>query len=214
MDKGTLTAIIHFQTPDLLEEAVRSFRKCCPHDPLLILDNGSADGSRSVVRCLAEELPGVGARYLDENIYHGPAMDLVLQEAIHDTVFFLDSDTVTLKGGFIAPMRSEALRPETLAAGEVVTVDGRGFASRTGIPVPVSAYMMINRTAYLELPPFVHHGLPVLQTCKEAQQQGLRIRSWPVAEHVNHLGRGTAERFGYGLGLRSRLSFLLHKLGL
>jgi hypothetical protein len=107
------------------------------------------------------------------------------------------------------------------AVGKRIVVDHRGFAAETAeggseatIPVPVSAYMLLRRDMYVDLPPFEHHGLPVLKNCVEARERGWRIADFPTDEYVEHLGRGTAERFGYGLGWRSRLDFFLHRLGL
>ena len=66
---------------------------------------------------------------------------------------------------------------------------------------------------YETLPPFVHHGLPVLANMRAAHARGLRVAPFPIADYVWHKGRGTAARFGYGLGWRSRLDYLLHRLG-
>lgn len=213
---SVLTAIIHYQTPDLLRAAVRSFRAVYPEADLLIVDNGSKDGSEAEVLRIAAEAGGpTRTQLLPVNEFHGPAMDRVLREASSDAVFFLDSDTVTRRGDFLQPMlKAVFAADDILGAGKLVTVDRRGFAAPVGIPVPASAYMLIRRSLYLNLPPFVHHGLPVLAACAVAHRRGLRLESFPVDTYVDHLGRGTAERFGYGLGLRSRLDYLLHRLGL
>ncbi len=206
--------MVHYQTPDLLGPAVASFRSKYPERPLLVIDNGSTDGSAQFVQGLSQGDAALRVRLLGTNMHHGPAMDLALREAEQDLVFFLDSDTVTREGGFLDDMADIASRPSVLAVGQVVTVDGRGFAAPDGIRVPASAYMMVNREVYGQLPPFIHHGLPVLGTCKAAADQGFTVESFPVEHYVDHLGRGTASRFGYGLGLRSRLSYLMHRLGL
>lgn len=213
---SVLTAIIHYQTPDLLRDAVASFRAVYPDVDLLLVDNGSRDGSGAEVPRIAAEAGGpTRTQILPGNEFHGPAMDRVLREASADAVFFLDSDTITRRGGFLEPMMNAVFTaPDVLGAGKLVTVDRRGFAAPVGIPVPASAYMLIRRSLYLDLPPFMHHGLPVLATCAAAHRRQLRLESFPVEAYVDHLGRGTAERFGYGLGLRSRLDYLLHRLGL
>ena len=211
-----LTAIIHYQTPDLLRDAVWSFRAAYPDADLLLVDNGSRDGSNAEVHRIAAETGGpTRTQLLPVNEFHGPAMDRVLREASTDAVFFLDSDTVTRRGSFLEPMLDAVFAaPDVLGAGKLVTVDQRGFAAPVGIPVPASAYMLIRRSLYLDLPPFVHHGLPVLAACAVAHHRGLRLAPFPVDTYVDHLGRGTAERFGYGLGVKSRLEYLLHRLGL
>jgi hypothetical protein len=211
---SVLTAIIHFQTPDLLLQAVESFRRHEASAPLLVVDNGSADGSAQVVETLSDRFENLDVRMLEENCFHGPAMDLALREAQEDCVFFLDSDTITHRGGFLAPMAAQATTAGNWACGQVTHADSRGFAATAGTPVPVSAFMMINRAAYSGLPPFIHHGLPVLQASQAAAAQNLSVADFPVEQYVEHLGRGTAERFGYGLGWRSRLNYLLHRLGI
>ena len=210
---SVLTAIIHFQTPDLLLQAVESFRRHEASAPLLVVDNGSADGSAEMVASLPERFEGLEVRLLKENCFHGPAMDLVLKEAEQDCVFFLDSDTITHKSGFLEPMATQALASGHWACGQVTHADSRGFAAKEGTPVPVSAFMMINRAVYAGLPPFIHHGLPVLRASEAAAIRDLQVADFPVEQYVEHLGRGTAERFGYGLGWRSRLNYLMHRLG-
>lgn len=210
-------AVVNYQTPDLLETAVRSFHRAYPAVPLLILDNGSQDDSPARLAALCRDLgPPVTPLFLDENIYHGPAMHRALTHLTAPYVYLFDSDTETRRGGFLERMVA-ALEadPRHYAAGHVVRVNRRGFADPKGsIPVPASAYMMLRRAVYLQLPPFIHHGLPVLQNCAAAAREGYRLVDVPIEDYVTHFGRGTAERYGYGLGLRSRLDFLLNKLGL
>ncbi|RMF60628.1 MAG: glycosyltransferase, partial [Bacteroidetes bacterium] len=73
---ASLTAVvINYQTPDLLETAVRSFHRAYPTVPLLVIDNGSQDDSRARIEALGQELgPVLTPLLLEENIYHGPAM--------------------------------------------------------------------------------------------------------------------------------------------
>ena len=210
-------AVVNFQTPDLLETAVRSFHRAYPQVPLLIVDNGSEDDSPARIEALRRTLGGsVEALFLERNIYHGPAMHRAMVHLQAPYVYLFDSDTETRRTGFLEPLVAaldEA--PDHYGAGRVVTVNRRGFADPKGpIPVPASAYMMLRRALYLQLPPFIHHGLPVLQNCAAAARQGYRLVDVPVEDYVTHFGRGTAERYGYGLGLRSRLDYLLNRLGL
>ena len=64
------------------------------------------------------------------------------------------------------------------------------------------------------LSPELVHGLPVLHNFRAAARAGYEVVPFPVQDYVRHLGRGTVSRFGYSLGLRSKLDFLLNKLGL
>lgn len=208
-------AVVNFQTPDLLETAVRTFHAAYPDVQLLIVDNGSKDDSSDVIKKMEGEVgPAVRSLLLKDNRYHGPAMDLAIQELDRPYIYIFDSDTETLRGGFLERMLELAERRQVYGVGKIAHVNKRGFASRAGIPVLVSAYMLIERDTYLRLPPFVHHGLPALQNFKAAADEGHRLEEFPIDDYVVHFGRGTAERFGYGLGFRSRLDYLLNKLGL
>lgn len=208
--------VINFQTPDLLEVAVRSFHDVYPDVPVLIIDNGSQDDSRALIEMLCATLGSVvSAHYLPSNIYHGPAMHRALDMLTARYIYVFDSDTETQRGGFLEPMIGtiEALE-RGYGAGQRVMVDKRGFAASDGIPVLASYHMVLKRSTYHQLPPFIHHGLPVLKNFTAAAQQGYGVADFPITDYVNHLGRGTAARYGYGLGWRSRLDYVLHKLGL
>ena len=215
IEQRVAAAVVNYQTPDLLETAVRSFHNAYPDVRLLIIDNGSADESPEAVRRLQRELgPSITFRLLSENRFHGPAMDLALRELKSPFVYVFDSDTITKRTGFLEKMVDLAAGENVYGVGRIANVNKRGFADRSGISVLVSAFMLIDRNVYLRLPPFVHHGLPALNNFRAAAEQGYTLESFPVEDYVTHLGRGTAERYGYGLGLRSRLDFLLNKLGL
>lgn len=208
--------VIHFQTPDLLTTAVESFRAFYPDVDLLIVDNGSKDGSGDMVRRLVRRWPrATRAEFLERNIYHGPALHHALQLVDGEYVFVFDSDTVVERGGFIELM-AERLDsdPATYAVGRVDHANKRGFLAAHGVPFPRTAYMMIRRSQYLQLQPFHHHGQPTLANFAAARERGLRVESFPIESYVRHIGRGTASRFGYGLGLRGKLDYLLNKLGL
>ena len=209
--------LVHFRTPDLLQDAVRSFHAAYPALPIHVIDNGADEASRAHLAALCDELgPVLAVTHLADNIYHGPAMDQALRTLTTPYVFFLDTDTRTQHGGFLEPMvASLEADAHHYGAGQVVMVNTRGFADKQGtIPVLVSAYMLIKRSLYLDLPPFIHHGLPVLKNFAAAAKRGYLHQPFPVGDYVEHFGRGTAERYGYGLGLRSRLDFLLNRLGL
>lgn len=216
LERSVSTVVVNYNTPDLLRDAVTSFRKFYPSVPVIIVDNGSDSPSREAIKQLVTETPNViSATYLPENIFHGPAMHHALEKLTTDFVFVLDSDTVTTAGDFLDAMIDNCSNPDVYAVGQTATVNKRGFATADGdITVPVSAYMLIDRKKYLELPPFIHHGLPVLNNMVAARKRGWSIVNFPIDKYIEHLGRGTATKFGYGLGWRSKLDYVLNKLKL
>jgi glycosyltransferase involved in cell wall biosynthesis len=216
MSKRVRTVVVNFQTPDLLKEAIESFRKYCPQSPLLIIDNGSQDNSREVIEQMRQHTPAyTSVLLLDENTHHGPAMHRAMNAVREDFIFFLDSDTKTTQGGFLEAMETELEKAEDVyGIGLPVTVNKRGFLAETGITIIAPAFMMLRRCLYSKFPPFEHHGQPVLKNFLCAQQKGYTLQSFPIENYIDHRWRGTASRFGYGLGWRGKKDFILNKVGL
>lgn len=206
---------INFQTPDLLEVAIKSFRKFYPKTPLLLVDNGSKDGSTDKIGQLEKRYPGcTNSLLIGKNIFHGPAMHRAIDTVRNEYVFFLDSDTETRQGGFLEKMAAELASEKVYGVGRIDTVNNRGFHSDKGTPIVLSPYMMLRRKLYHEFPPFEHRGMPTLKNFAAAQRQGYVLKNFPIEEYIAHFGRGTASRYGYGLGMRGKIDFVLNKLGL
>ncbi|MFN1836250.1 glycosyltransferase family 2 protein [Balneola sp. MJW-20] len=213
---STTAIIINFQTPDLTETAVRSFKELYPEIPVILADNGSSDTeSRKLITALSSELPQVSTYYFDKNIYHGPAMDhLITSEVKSDQVFLLDSDTETHTGGFLEKMSDLLENDLVYGAGRVQLVNKRGFKSDAGFPILLTPYMLLKTKLYRKLPPFVHHGQPTLFNFKEASASGYKLSDFPIQDYIDHKWRGTADRFGYGLNWKAKLDYILNKVGL
>lgn len=208
--------VVNFQTPDLLERAVATFKQWYPDIPTLIVDNGSRDESRQMIARLVERHgPTVRTLLLEENIFHGPALDRAIRSMTAELIYVFDSDAFTLRGGFLEEMRRGLLAtPRSYGAGKVVTVDHRGFHARSGIPIVTTPHMLLRRPLYAQFPPFEHHGMPTLKNFTAAHAAGLTMIDFPITDYVEHEGRGTAGRYGYSLGIRSKIDLILHKLGL
>ncbi len=208
--------IVHFQTPDLLTIAVESFVEFYPKIPVLIIDNGSKDNSGSVIRNLCDNYNNVSSHFLDTNIFHGPAMDFAAKNLVKtDFIFFLDSDTETKKGLFMEDMNAYYYEDDSLyGVGEFNRVNKRGFKNENGNVILQTPYMLLKRDVYNSLPPFIHHGQPTMQNFIASWEKGCKLREFPISRFIDHKWRGTAERFGYGLGWRGKLDYILNKLGL
>lgn len=211
-------AIINYNTADLLDRSARSLRAFYPAVPLLLIDNGSNDGSAATMDALRSEWPVCTALLFNAaNRHHGPAMDQAIRHAATPFVFMLDSDCVVLKGGMLEAMLAILERdPHAYAIGKKIFMNKRGFDVPGGpqaTPYIRPIAMMLGRDRYLTLPPFRRHGAPCLENMKAAAERGLFLVDFPVEEYVVHAGRGTARRVGYNLGWKGRLNHLLNKMG-
>ncbi len=220
---GTLTSddisvfIVNYRTPDLLERAALSFRNFYPDVEMTIVDNGSNDRSADVINKLVSSNPVKTKKMmLEKNYFHGPAMDTAIRASTKEAAFFLDTDTETYRSGFLEQMLAELDGDERVyGIGRVDRVNRRGFATENGSEtILISAYMMLKRSVYMILPPFIHHGMPTLENFSNARTRGFVLINFDIDAYIRHAGRGTASRFGYGLGFRGKLDYLLNKVGI
>lgn len=210
-----LTVIINFQTPELLKEAVFTFAKTYPDQDILIVDNGSQDNSKEIIQKVEKSSNRIKSLLINDNIFHGPAMDLVLNRfSNYDYIFFLDSDTETRKVGFLEAMFEIAEKDDKVyAIGQKARVNKRGFKDEHGFPIILTPYMFLRRALYNCFPPFIHHGQPTLQNFFEATGKGYKLVNFPIEEYIFHHWRGTAKKYGYKLGLKGKIDYLLNKFG-
>ena len=207
--------------PDLLDRALGSLRKFYPTIPVLLIDNGSDDGkSAGLIMDWKSRYPQHTEFLLNKrNLHHGPAIDQALHHAASPFVLLLDSDCEILRGRLIEEMlKFAASSPLHYAVGQRVWMDRRGFdlpaANQEAIPYIRPICMLIRRSAYLELPKAERHGAPLLANMRKAARSGYVLVDFPIEEYIHHKGRGTAGQFGYGLGWKGKMNFLLHKLRL
>ena len=215
--KNITAVIVNYQTPDLLEDAVLSFKTFYPSVNLLIFDNGSRDKSTIVIENLQEKFPdSIQTHFEPGNIFHGPALHKSITELIkNEFCFFLDSDTVTKKKGFLEKgVEILSSDKKNYALGRMIKTNERGFKDLGGIPIIVTPYLLMKTGPYSDFPPFIHHGQPVLHNFREAQKKGMKLIDFPMHDYIDHLWRGTASKYGYGLGLRGKFEYLLNKIGL
>lgn len=211
--------IINYQTPDLTKTALTSFRKFYPQIPILLIDNGSKDNSQEVLKRIVDSHPDLIKFVTNKkNLHHGPAMHQAVGILKNEFMLFFDSDCEVIKGGFIEVMLKELESDDkNYAAGKLIHMNKRGFdvePSVASIKYIRPICMMIRRSLYKDLEPFQHHGAPCLKNMIAANERGYHLIDFNIEDYVNHKGRGTASRFGYNLGLRGKLNFILNKVGL
>jgi glycosyltransferase involved in cell wall biosynthesis len=205
-------------TADLLKVAIQTLRTKYPQLSLLVVDNGSEDGSINYLLDLQKnDFKNTKVIFNKTNFHHGPAMDQAIRYVSSPYILFLDSDTETFQQGWIELM-IELIEKDinNYVVGKKVYMDKRGFDmlnSEMGIPYIRPICMLVRRELYLKLPPFIRHGTPCLSNMRTAAQKNYGIIDFPVDKYINHHGRGTASRFGYQLGWRGKLNYILHKMG-
>lgn len=215
---GDVTVIlVNFRTEAFTRRSFETFRAAYPSTPMLLVDNGSGDGSTELIKEIAERDSFAEAILLDTNIFHGPAMHLGIQRAKTKFVFLLDSDTEVTRGGFLEKMLAcFAEDPCVYAVGK------QGWTNRFGY-FPISeeerhtAYVhpfasLIDRLKYLELAPFVHHGAPCYRNMWAAKKAGYRTVHFAIQDYIRHFGKVTAAQFGYGYDKKMRAQLRLNKI--
>ncbi|MBK7916670.1 MAG: glycosyltransferase [Chloroflexi bacterium] len=207
------TLIINYKTPDLLRTCVESFRAHYPQTPLLLIDNGSADDSTDLICQLAASSAHTQCLLNPRNLFHGPAMNQGIHHSATPYVFLLDSDCRILQGGFLEQMRRLLEQHDAYAVGRLQHKNRFGYdvppGTRSAILYGDPHALLLRKSVYITLPPFIHLGAPCLPNMKLAQQQQ-QVLAFPIAQYVNHKGRGTCGRFGYGLGWRAGVIGWLH----
>ncbi len=211
--------IINYRTPDLTTRAVESFRHFYPNARLLLIDNGSGEEDVETLKGIQGNWPEATQLVLNrQNLHHGPAMDQALHTMGTEFALFIDSDCEVRQQGFPEVMLSELQKQDIqYTIGKRIYMDRRGFEiprRPDAIPYIRPVCMMLKRSLYLNLPPFERHGTPCLANMKAAVERGLVLLDFPIDQYITHLGRGTASRHGYRLGLRGKWNYLLHRLGL
>jgi hypothetical protein len=206
-DSGRRVAIVvvNYETRDLVSHLLFSLYRILGRDQftqLLVVDNGSKDGSVETLTAMHEAnllhlIPNRRQRY------HGPALNQAMSWLARrqaevpssdrvDFVWLLDSDVVVLRRSVIA---------------EAVSVFGRTGAALVGQDdrlrqtdqdlVWLSSLMIDPGQVYLRpFPPFQDHGAPSTALQRTVAAAGLRIERFPFVNnsYVLHLGRGTLGR--------------------
>ena len=211
-----ITAIIvNYKTPDLTTACVESFCTTYPDVPLILIDNGSDDQSRDYIAATAQQFPVVTMQLNSTNLYHGPAMDQGIRMSNTPYVFTLDSDCIVQRPGFLEAMLEQMISQRAYAVGSMHWMDRFGYDLKAGdryYTRYIHPYaMLLDRTKYLGLPPFFHHGSPCLRNMHAAQRRSYGLLDFPVADYIEHLGRGTCSRYGYGLGITTTIGKYLNK---
>lgn len=211
--RDVTTLIVNYRTYKLTARCVESFLYHYSEADIILIDNGSCDESTEYFRTLAEENPNISSIINKENIYHGPALDQGIRASRSPLVFTLDSDCEIKRGGFLEEMLMFFNHPNMYAVGNMVYMDRFGYevlqAKRGCHPYIHPSRMLLDRAKYLGLERFIHHGSPAIKNMRHALHIGYRLIDFPVDAYIDHIGRGTNSLYGYNLGMRHKVEYVL-----
>ena len=199
-----ITALtINFKTPDLVYDALNTFRNYYPDVPHLVIDNGGCTASENRLSKMHDK--GLITLIKNtENVGHGLALNQGLALIETPYAFLLDSDTRTTQGGFLGKMlaRFEA-DPLLFAVGWLRKVGKTGVAYRDQGKAPDDALAYIHPYACLMdvakfrgLRGFNRSGAPAFHTMHDARERGYHVEDFPIQAYVWHKVAGTRGMYG------------------
>ena len=199
---------VNFNTRQLIAQLVFSLYRLLGRDQfetIVIVDNGSTDGSVELLQALADAQL-INLLRNSSQRYHGPALTQGVswlaerQETLEpaqrlDYVWVIDSDVVVLRSDTVSDA-VDALESSGAAAVGQKILDpalNRVLRHSPAMLHPSSIVLDPARIWQPSIPPFVEDGAPALALQAAADAQGLHIAAFPFIEdgYLVHLGRGT-----------------------
>jgi hypothetical protein len=135
---GVTVIIVNWNTRDVTADVVRAVQRLSPPETrVLLIDNGSTDGSRELFRTW----PGIRFVALPSNAGHGVALDLGVCLTRTVIAVTLDSDAIPLRTGWLEPATVPLLRCRAKLAG---LQSSRGFVHPVYLAVDVETFVRRN----------------------------------------------------------------------
>jgi hypothetical protein len=114
LDPGVTVVVVNWNTREVLADVVQAVRTCSPPEVrILVVDNGSTDGSRELIRSWRD----VDHLLLPSNVGHGLALDLATFCVRTDVALVLDSDAIPLGAGWLEPAVGPVRSGQAVLAG-------------------------------------------------------------------------------------------------
>lgn len=197
---GVTVLIVNYNTPDLLEAALRSVRQFYEDVPVLVVDGSDRQPFKDQSAAVAGKFWQVTFQQLGFNIHHGPGIEHGMYWIETPFTFVMDSDAEIVKAGVLEEMCSR-MKPETYACGQGVQVDVNGENDNGGGITYIHPFaMMIQQSTFDEYPKPHRHGAPMINPMRCIQRAGLSekvLSVWnEVTQYVRHPYWGTRARFG------------------
>jgi glycosyltransferase involved in cell wall biosynthesis len=199
---------VNFNTARLISQLLFSLHRILGRSEfatVVVVDNGSTDGSREILEALA------AARLIElvanaEQQYHGPGLTQGVswladrQEGVAPAdrvryVWTLDSDIVVLRRDTARDALGALAGTGAAAVGQSQDnpVTRRAMRNNPSMLSPFSLVLDPVQLWQPSIPPFVEDGAPATSMQLAADADGLRLVSFPFVEdgYLIHLGRGT-----------------------
>jgi len=199
---------VNFNTARLISQLLFSVHRILGRSEfatVVVVDNGSTDGSREILEALA------AARLIElvanaEQQYHGPGLtqgvswlaDRQQGAAPADRIRYvwtLDSDVVVLRRDTARDAVGAFAATGAAAVGQSQDnpVTRRAMRNNPSMLSPFSLVLDPVQLWQPSIPPFVEDGAPATSMQLAADADGLRLVSFPFVEdgYLIHLGRGT-----------------------
>jgi hypothetical protein len=200
--------VVNFNTARLISQLLFSLYRVLGRSEfamVVVVDNGSTDGSREVLESLAEaQLIHLVANA--EQQYHGPALNqgiswLADRQAAAEPaqqiryVWLLDSDVVVLRRDTARDALAAFDGTGAAAVGQIQDnpMTRRALRNNPSMLSPFSLILDPGQMWQPSIPPFLDDGAPATGMQVAADADGLRLVSFPFVErsYLIHLGRGT-----------------------
>jgi hypothetical protein len=98
---GVTVVIVSWNTKEVVADVIEAVRRFSPPSTaVLVVDNGSTDGTRALLR----SWPGIRRILLPRNTNHGVALDIAMGQVATRVAVVLDSDAIPLGPGWLDPV--------------------------------------------------------------------------------------------------------------
>jgi len=194
--------VANFNTRRLIAQLVFSLYRLLGRDQfseLVIVDNGSNDGSRELLAAL-HRAKLIHLIENKEQRYHGPALTqgvswLLGARTGVDYIWVLDSDVVVLRSDTVHAALARARAVDAAVVGQKLGDEtyNRLLKNNREMLNPCSLIFDPRRIWRTPIPPFLEDGAPATALQVAADANGLRLVDFPFVEgrYLLHLGRGT-----------------------
>jgi len=183
-------------TKSTIQLALESIYRFYPDVNVIVMDDNSNDDSVLYLQYMLLMKPNLRVYWNKGELFgHGNAMDFAICELVKtEFVMMMDSDVIITRGGFLEQMlNSYSTNPKLYGIG---TLQISSYKNNGGEPIDIPDIVpygspnlcMYHVPTYLELPPALTDGTPLILNNKGARDAGLEIAYYPTDKYSLHIG--------------------------